>query len=127
MRQFNIYMKKRICFGLCFSCKYRGTKNLDKESFVFMYEDKDIYEYSTILCFYKDKNYVYGLEADRFIPLFTNFDYDTIEILLSYNEFRQKKHPVEADDALQTKKMCLYQRVFDDLHQKTNSVVPMTL
>lgn len=66
-------------------------KNLDKESFVFMYEDKDIYEYSTILCFYKDKNYVYGLEADRFIPLFTNFDYDTIEILLSYNEFRQKK------------------------------------
>lgn len=60
-----------------------SIESVDVDSFVFIYNDNSLY--SNILCYYKDKNYVYWLVSDYLLPLFSWFDYESLEVLKWYN------------------------------------------
>jgi hypothetical protein len=54
-------------------------EGIDIDSLQVLFYDK--YSFSGHPCYYKDKNYVYGMNRELFFPFFSGFDYETLEVM----------------------------------------------
>lgn len=56
-----------------------------------LFFNKEAHHQGDFICFYKDKNYVYGLISDILVPLFSWFDSKSLQILTGCGHYRDGK------------------------------------
>ncbi len=67
------------------------TPSLVASDLEVLFFNKEAHHQGDFICFYKDKNYVYGLISDILVPLFSWFDSKSLQILTGCGHYRDGK------------------------------------